>query len=170
MAVITDLKDALNTKTVHLVLLSIVTAGIYPLMWMYQNTAVIERITKGQIADRTFIIWLAICAGLGAAFSGTASVGVNLIGGLLSIASWVLYIVWAFKAKSALQEYALTEHRLDLRLNWFYTLLFTVYYINYCANDLSEDKRRQDIVQGQHLAAANVQASPEASQPADGAQ
>ena len=169
MAVITELKDALNTKTVHLVLLSIVTAGIYPLMWMYQNTAVIERITKGQIADRTFIIWLAICAGLGGAFSGTESVGINLIGGMLSIASWVLYIVWAFKAKSALQEYALTEHRLDLRLNWFYTLLFTVYYINYCANDLSEDKRRQDIVQGQHLAASE-QASAQASQPADGVQ
>ena len=91
----------------------------------------------------------------------------NLIGGLLTLASWVLYIVWAFKAKSALQEYALTEHRLDLRLNWFYTLLFTVYYINYCANDLPEDKRRQDIVQGQHLATANAQASPEASQAAD---
>lgn len=170
MAVITELKDALNTKTVHLVLLSFATAGIYPLMWMFQNTAVIERITKGRIADRTFIIWLAACAGLGGAFGGVDDAGVNLIGGLLTLASWVLYIVWAFKAKSALQEYALTEHRLDLRLNWFYTLLFTVYYINYCANDLPEDKRRQDIVKGQPVTTVNEPAPSEAVQPADGAQ
>lgn len=34
---ITSLKDKLNTSTWHLVLLSIASYGIYPLMWLYKN-------------------------------------------------------------------------------------------------------------------------------------
>ena len=67
----------------------------------------------------------------------------------LTIASWVLYIVWSFKAKAALQEYALNEHKIDLRMNAFYTFIFTIYYINYCVNDLPEAKRKQEILSGQ---------------------
>jgi len=62
------------------------------------------------------------------------------------IGSSVLYLVLAFKAKSAIQEYALNIHKIDLRMNRFYTFIFTIYYINYCINDLPEVKRKQDIL------------------------
>jgi multisubunit Na+/H+ antiporter MnhB subunit len=71
-----------------------------------------------------------------------------VISQLLSLASSILFIVWAFKAKSALQEYALNTHKIDFRMKVFYTLIFNVYYINYCFNDLPESKRKQDILKG----------------------
>ena len=148
MSVITELKDKINTKTVNLVLLTFVTAGIYPILWLYTNYSVIDAITKKRTADNTFIIWIAVCVGLGGALAGSGEDVLDIISLLLTIASSVLYIVWAFKAKSALQEYALTEHKIDLRMNGFYTFLFNVYYINYCINDLPEALRKQQILTG----------------------
>ncbi len=68
-----------------------------------------------------------------------------MISGILAIALGVLYIVWAFRAKKALQEYALTEYKIDLKMNGFYTFIFNIYYINSCINDLPEAQRRQQI-------------------------
>ena len=65
MSVITELKDTINTKTINLILLSIATGGIYPIIWLSKNIPIMESITKKQIADNTFIIWLAVCVGLG---------------------------------------------------------------------------------------------------------
>ncbi|ABN60159.1 conserved hypothetical protein [Shewanella baltica OS155] len=148
MSAITELKDKTNTKTLNLVLLTIATAGIYPILWLYSNYSVIDSITKKKTADNTFVIWIAVCAGLGGALAGNGESLLDIISLILTLASSVLYIVWAFKAKSALQEYALTEHKIDLRMNGFYTFFFTVYYINYCINDLPEAQRKQRILTG----------------------
>lgn len=149
MSTITDLKDQIETKSVDLILLTIATAGIYPILWLYNNYQVIDKITKTRTADNIFVIWIAVCVGLGGALSGTGEEVLGIIGGILSIASGILYIVWAFRARKALQEYALNEHKIDLRMNGFYTFLFNVYYINYCINDLPEAQRKQQILSGQ---------------------
>lgn len=157
MPKITELKDKTNTKTLNLVLLSIATGGIYPLLWMYRNSPTIESITKTKIGGDTFIIWLAVCVGLSSALVNMEVEVLDIIAGLLSIGSIVLYIVWAFKAKTALQSYALNEHKVDLRMNAFYTFIFTLYYINYCINDLPEAKRKQEILTGQAAATPDSQ-------------
>lgn len=148
MSNINELKDSLNTKTLNLVLLSIATGGIYPLLWIYKNTSTIERITKNNIASSSFTIWIAVCVGLGSALAGSGVVSIDIVSAILTIASWGLYIVWAFKARKAVQEYALHEHKIDLKTNAFYTILFTFYYVNYCINDLPEAKRKQNILAG----------------------
>lgn len=147
MSNITELKDALATKTWHLVLLTIATGGIYPLLWLHKNTEKLEKITSKPIANSTFLIWIAVCLGLGKSLS-SMGVSAAAIGGLLSIAAGVLYIVWAFKAKAAIEEYALVQHKIDLKMNKFYTFFLTLYYINYCANDLPEVQRKQHILAG----------------------
>lgn len=151
MSSITELKDNINTKTLNLLLLTVVTAGIYAIVWMFINTPKLEKVTSKKIADNTFLIWLAVFAGLGGALVGTGEESLDVISGLFTIASWVLYIIWAFRAKNALQEYALTEHKVDLRLNGIYTFFLTIYYINYCVNDLPEDKRKQQILSGTEI-------------------
>lgn len=148
MPTITELKDAVDTKTLNFVLLTFATAGIYPILWMYKHHSTLESITKKTISDSTFIIWVAVCVGLGGALAGTGDETLDVIAALFTIGSWVLYIVWAFRAKTALQEYALNEHKLELRMNAFYTFLFTLYYINYRINDLPEAKRKQDVLSG----------------------
>lgn len=146
MSSITELKDRVNTKTLTLVLLTMVTGGIYPILWMYRNSPTISSITQKQVVDDSFVIWLAVCVGLSGALTGSGEQGLDIVASILAIASGVLYIVWGFKARSSLQTYALHEHKLDLRMNGFYTFLFNVYYVNYCINDLPEAKRKQDIL------------------------
>jgi hypothetical protein len=146
MSTITELKDKIDTKTMNLVLLTIATAGIYPLLWLYKNYLTIDDITKTRTADDTFIIWMAVCSGLSGFFIRINEDAMIVLALILSIAGAVLYIVWAFRAKTALQEYALNEHKVDLRMNGFYTFLFHLYYINYCINDLPEAQRKQKIL------------------------
>lgn len=154
MSSITELKDTVNVKTANFVLLSIATGGIYPILWMYRNSPKIALITKKAISDDTFIIWLAVCVGLSAALAGSGEEVLDVISGILVVASAVLYIVWGFKARSALQEHALNEHKFNLRMNGFYTFLLNVYYINYCINNLPEAKRKQDIISGNQAVSA----------------
>ena len=149
MSTITELKDQINTKTVNMVLLTIATAGIYPILWLYSNFRIIDKITKTRTANSTFIIWIAVCIGLSGVFTGTGDKALDVMSLILSIAGGTLYVVWAFRARNALQKYALNEHKIDLRMNGFYTFLFNVYYINYCINDLPEVQRKQNILSGQ---------------------
>lgn len=145
MSSITELKDSVNIKTLNFVLLTFATAGIYPLLWVYRNTSIIENLTKRPIANEILILCLAASVG----FSSMSGLVFGVFGFIASFAAWVLYIVWTFKAKSAIEEYALRQHKIDLRMNGFFAFLFTVFYINYCINDLPEAKRKQAILLGQ---------------------
>lgn len=149
MSTINELKDKVDTKTLIMFLLSLATAGIYLILWLYKNNKTISETTKVRLVDDNYIIWIAVCVGLGGAFANLGDVLFDSLSGICTIASAVLYIVWGFKAKLALSEYALSEHKVDLRMNAFYTFLFNVYYINYCINDLPEEQRKQQILRGQ---------------------
>jgi hypothetical protein len=148
MSDINEIKDQINTKTMNLVLLTIATAGIYPIIWLFNNYKVIDKATGSTTATDAFVIWIAVCAGLGGAFAGNGEKIMDVLSGILTIASSVLYIVWAFRARKSLQEYALTTHKVDLKMNGFYTFLFNVYYINYCINDLPEEQRKYNVLNG----------------------
>lgn len=148
MSAINEMKDKIDTKTLNLVLLTIVTAGIYLFLWLYRSNQIISETTKVRLVDNTYIVWLAVCLGLSGAFSGTGDEVFDFVSGALVIATNVLYIVWAFKAKKAISEYALTEHKVDLRMNAIYTFFLSAFYINYCVNDLPEEQRKQQILSG----------------------
>ena len=146
---ISELKEKINMTTWKLVLLTIATCGIYPILWLTIHYKTINTVTKKPTIDTTYIIWIGACIGFSNGLKGTYNETLNLLVLFLSVAGYVLYVVWAFKAKNALQEYALNEHKVDLRMNPFYTILFHIFYINYCINDLPEAKRKQQILRGQ---------------------
>ncbi|MGY2290873.1 hypothetical protein ACW9H6_14115 [Pseudomonas sp. SDO528_S397] len=149
MSNINELKDKIDTKTWTLVLLTMATAGLYMLLWLSRNNQVISDTTKIRIVDNTYIIWVAVCMGLGQLLSTDDYLPVAFLALVLKLGASVLYIVWAFKAKSALSEYALREFQIDLRMNGFYTVFLHAFYINYCINDLAEEQRKQHILRGQ---------------------
>lgn len=150
MPSITDLKDAINTKTASFIFLSLVTAGIYPILWIHQNTEKMEKITGKTISIRNYAVNIAGCVGMSNILAALASLRgsetMPAMSSLLILLSGALYIVWAFKAKSAMEEYVLTEYKIDLKMNVFYTFVLNIYYINYCANHLPEIQRKQQIL------------------------
>ena len=149
MTDINELKDKINTKTLNMVLLSIATLGLYLLLWLVRVNQKITETTKIKLVDNSYIIWLAVCLGWSGSLSNVDDALFDVLSGILIIAANALYIVWAFKAKNAISEYALSEHKIDLRMNAFYTFFLNVFYINYCINDLPEEQRKQQILRGQ---------------------
>lgn len=148
MSRIEELKDRIDSKTLNFVLLTMASLGMYALIWMYRSNQIISEVTQRRIVDLNYFIWITVCIGWSGAFGATEEPSLLLISAAFSIAYGVLSILWAFKARAALVEYALSEHRIYLRMNSFYTFLFQAFYINYCINDLPEEKRRQELFRG----------------------
>ncbi|MNB89467.1 hypothetical protein D3C81_503550 [compost metagenome] len=172
MPTITTLKEKLATPTLHLALLTLATGGVWPLVWLYKHQDTLMQETGQRFSSSVLVIWMAVCFGLGAFLRPYASpvidplnytlhtpVVIIAITGILSLALMVLYIVWAFKARSALQHYALTQFQLELKMNVFYTFAFSVYYVNYCINALPDALAKQQILRA-HLQQPAMQATP----------
>lgn len=155
---INTLSQRLNTRTLHFVLLSMATCGVWPLLWLYKKQEIISDTTGYPLYGNLFTIWLTVCFGLSRQLGvmaapdpyGYDSTGDILlaISGLLSVASGVMYVVWAFKARTALRHYALNTFRFDLKMNAFYTVLFNVFYITYCINDMQQALAKHQIIHG----------------------
>ncbi|WP_233960204.1 MULTISPECIES: hypothetical protein [Enterobacterales] len=150
------LKNNLDTKVLNFVLLTAVTGGIYPLMWLFLNQRKLTEAIKNNFIDNNYPLWIAVATGLGwflSDFSYEVSdedTILDYIAALLSFASVVMYIVWGFKAKVALQAYVLKEFKFELKMNMFYTFLFNVYYIIYCINSMESEYQKHRVIFNQH--------------------
>lgn len=155
---INKLKNKIDTKVMNFVLLSVVTGGIYPMMWLFLNQSKLTEEMRIEFVAKDYPLWLAIVTGFGwllidvsYAVSDTETV-LEHIATLLSVTSAVMLIVWAFKAKSALQAYALNEFKFELKMNPFYTFIFSIYYIVYCINDMESELQKHNIIYRKKMA------------------
>jgi len=136
MSQISCLREKISTKTLNLVLLTIATSGIYPILWLYRYYPVINEVTETKSIDDVLVVWIAVCIGMGGSLLDFGENVPIILGGILVTAGNILYLVCAFKMRASLQEYALQKHKVNLPMNRFYTFIFTIYYVNYCINDL----------------------------------
>lgn len=152
------LSQQLNTRTLYFVLLSIVTCGVCPLLWLYKKQDIISETTGYPLYGNLFVIWLTVCFGVSRqlgvmaapdpyAYDSTGDI-LLVLSGLLSVAGSVMYVVWAFKARTALRHYALNAFRFNLKMNFIYTVLFNVFYIAYCINDMQQALANHQIIHG----------------------
>jgi len=139
---VSELKKMINLPTGKFVLFTIITGGIYPILWIskYANSIKETFEIEDYNFPKNFDFYLAITVGLDYYFSSLAIYDsiFSLIGSFLSLGSWILYIIWAFKVKNGILKYANEKMKINYSMNAFYTFLFTVYYINYCINELGE--------------------------------
>ncbi|ACX86297.1 DUF4234 domain-containing protein [Pectobacterium parmentieri] len=158
MSDISDLKQRLDTKTLNFVLLTMVTCGVWPIVWLFKKQNIISEVTKYPFSNELFVLWIAICFGMSRQLASMVSPDIYgydptndtllALSGILSLASVVLYVVWAFKARTALRHYALMEFKFDLKMNVFYTIVFNVYYITYCINAMPDALAKHKIIYG----------------------
>lgn len=156
MSDIDNVGKKLNTTTLQLVLLTLVTAGIYPVIWLYKASKLIESETQQVIIHPYYYIGVSLLLGwsllLGdAQLVMTMGAGFYGFSVILSKLYFISLIIWAFKAKSVLQIYYLKAYGLDIKPNAFYTLIFSTYYINFLINAMPEIKERSDLVQQAYL-------------------
>lgn len=131
------LKNQLQLSTGMLVLLQLITLGIYPVIWLYKHMKVVNEIVGAEMISEMFLTVQIILTILNliCLFSG--------FGGLFGLIAGIIWIVWAFKARTILVNYAAKQLNVDLRTNGVWVFFFTLFYINYCINDLPNVASRQ---------------------------
>jgi hypothetical protein len=143
---IQELKVQINTKTLNFLLLSTITAGIYSIIWLVKNQEIIENLFKSEKSNKNFILYIAVCTGFGGILSQTEVPVLLSLSMFLSLVSWVLYLAWSLKIKKAILDYTLNECRINYNMNTFYTVLFSIYYINYCIRELDERIEKEKVL------------------------
>ena len=144
MSDISTLKKQNNLKTFHLILLTVVTMGLYLNIWMYKTATAVEDVTRIKTMTRTFlIVYLGMC-GIGGLFSLIPDLTFIFLGVLLTVVAWFVSLAWCFRVRRALRAYALTEHNFEFRMNRVFSVLFTFYHVNYCINALPRDKQKHE--------------------------
>ncbi|MBR2123840.1 MAG: hypothetical protein IJ934_01475 [Acetobacter sp.] len=87
-------------------------------------TDLIEGFSEQKICSRNFVIFLSVAYGF--SFFGW------------EIVYFALLVYWSFLAKREIERYASQQMCISYEMNSFYTVVFNMYYINYCLNDLQE--------------------------------
>ena len=50
-----------------------------------------------------------------------------------------------------LEKYALNEFKFELKMNPFYTFIFSIYYIVYCINDMESELQKHNIIYSKQI-------------------
>lgn len=135
-----DLKTLFNMSTFLLVVLNMLTLGIFPIIWLWQKKDTVNQAVGSNLINETFLIVMAIMTAL------------NLIcvftdmGSFFGLALGVGWMVYAYRARTILVNYAAKTLGADLRMNGVWTFFFTLFYVNYCINDLPNLVARQNLM------------------------
>ena len=150
MKKISDLKNEIGQKTLNMFLLGWVTLGIYYIIWLVERYKVFNRIAGKEIVSRNYIIWIAALMGISSIFSYAGNPMVELFGSAIDMVWGIMFIITAFKISKAIDEYYTKEFKLDLSFNKFYLVIFNLFYINYCINELEEIEKKQEHLQSEN--------------------
>lgn len=144
MSDISTLKEKNNIKTFHLILLTLITMGLYPVVWLYKTAALVEEITRIKTLSQTCLVVYLACCGIGGILFTISDLTFIIAGYALTLIAQLIAIAWCFRVRRALRAYTLTEYGFELRMNRLYSVLFGFYHINYCINDMARAKHKDD--------------------------
>lgn len=169
---VTKFENAMSTAL--LVVLSFFTLGLMGYLRVYQMNKDIQLTTKQQTSNDGYILTVGLLLGLSFLFLQLDLWATNLsvdllvdsrdwegaenvrylaiffsvVSSLLSLAATILYIIWAFKIKAILVEYA-RQHNMHLTANGFFAFIFNYFYINYKLNEFNHQLLMRGYGNGQ---------------------
>lgn len=125
-------------------LLSVVTLGIYAFWWIYDRTRKLNTIAEDELPMglvKTYIVLSLLGTFLPFVFAavminsaqGGAFVFVSLLGNLLSFAGFVLLEIWAFQFRNRLNSLTNSQGK-ETWAGGVMTFFFTVLYMSYKIN------------------------------------
>jgi hypothetical protein len=138
--------DALVPVDFHwalVLLLAVITCGLFGWAWLFVEAVFVRKIKTDSKAILFGILAFAttfiggVIRGLTRAMNGEA----NPIGGLLSLAGFVLVIVALFQMKSDLEDYYNTSEPIYLRLNGVMTFFFGILYFQHHLSRIAQWKK-----------------------------
>lgn len=144
MSDISTLKEKIDTGTLSLFLLAIVTFGLYTYVWLYKVSTAVEEVTQIKVMSKTFLVGLLALVTWGAFLAFFVGILVQGFMVLWNVTVWLVALVWCLRVRRALRAYALAEHHFEPKINRVFSALFTFYHLNYCINALPRDKQKHE--------------------------
>lgn len=138
------LTDEIGMKTLNFVLLGIFSGGIYYFIWITERFSIFNSFQESEIISKQFINITAILMGLNILLGSTGDASMIMIGSLFSLAGWIMFIVLTFKIIKSMELYYADTFKLDLNFNKAWMVLFHLFYINYCINELKEIEAKKE--------------------------
>jgi Domain of unknown function (DUF4234) len=145
---ISGLKSQVGEGTLKMVLLGIVTFGIYKVIWLLERYKIFNEMSGREAIGKSFILVMPVMMGLGHLLMLIAIGAGTYNGSSSSIFDFVwmiMIIVASFRISKIMEFFYLQKFGLDLKFNPVYLVLFDVYYINYCINELEEIEQKENI-------------------------
>ncbi len=155
--------EEIKESQAKLIILTILTGGIYFVLQLYKNQDKYNALNDGDnkvIPDWIFYVFFAtllitgLCGfGMNNSFDGIITSvnsmnrggakrnyetyqALSIISTFVTVLGSILWIITAFKIKSALEDYTRKELNQELGANAFLTFLFTIFYINHKVNQI----------------------------------
>jgi len=133
-------------------LLSIVTCGIFSVVWIMVEALWVKKVQPASKAVTYFGIvigmWLlsfvlSISGGISAARTGHGDSSLQGIQGIITLGYCIVWIVGAFNMRDSIEEHFNSAEPIGLSLSGVMTFFFNVWYFQYHFTKINEMKRRQ---------------------------
>ena len=133
-------------------LLSIVTCGIFSVVWIMVEAVWVKKVQPASKAVMYFGIviglWvlsfvLSISGAVSAARTGHQDSALQGIQGIITLGYCIVWIVGAFNMRDAIEEHFNSAEPIGLSLSGVMTFFFNVWYFQYHFTKINEMKRRQ---------------------------
>lgn len=133
-----NVRAAAKVNFALFLIVGLLGAGIWPVIYLYRRAKKVNEALGVEIIPQWVIIAqiVLLCVTLFCRIFGVSDdiIGLSV---LTSLAMGIIYIVFAFKAKTLLEHVVIDQWGIrGYKLNGVYTFFFTVFYIVYCLNDL----------------------------------
>ncbi|SCB98153.1 hypothetical protein GA0061080_10148 [Gilliamella intestini] len=136
------LKQENNLTTFRFVLFSIITLGIYSVVWFYKRNKLIQNALGVKIVSDIYVIILIIlnvvlfCADVISILYENNLF--EITSNILFFVSVVMFSIWANCARSVLTYYCWGEYNIKPKTKSVYAVILGVFYINYLINALGK--------------------------------
>jgi len=133
-------------------LLSIVTCGIFSVVWIMVEALWVKKVQPASKAVTYFAIViglyalsfvLSISGAVSATRTGHTDSSLQGIQGILSVGILIMWIVGAFNMRDAIEDHFNSAEPIGLSLSGVMTFFFNVWYFQYHFTKINEMKRRQ---------------------------
>lgn len=133
-----NVREAAKVNFTLFVIVGLLGAGIWPVIYLAKrakkiNEALgVELIAQWLVTTQIVLLCVTLVCRIFGSSDDIADLSL-----LTSLAMGIVYIVFAFKAKTLFEHIVIDQWGVrGYRLNAFYTFFFTVFYVVYCLNDL----------------------------------
>ncbi len=140
----------------RLVLFTVLTGGLYHGIWYIKRLTVLNSLESPiKLFQGAFGFMIAGClaniAILLAVTFGQESIAehtlvfLNEISGILNMAVWLVILMQAFKVRKIFIDHFSELLKRDITVSWFWTFVFTTFYLQYKINRLQEQEKESLI-------------------------